>query len=443
MRPAVSLLSALLLFSTPAAAEPNPASRDACAGRGSALSEVACELERGLGEKARGALVVGVTPVAEPPVAVRPELGAKVAALVAGALAHGATAFPQSESPARARSLADGTRTLVVVTTRIVDTGVEVSADAFVGRETLWRRVRKGRSGPMAHAFATRPLDAELRSYLPVVPLVAREVVRATGADPDTVAVACGDLGADGAQELVLVGRRRIVLARVEGGKLRRLAERALAELSPIAPAPLREPIATAWISSATTLDVGLTDRAFALRLDARLEKVAEFGGALPWPGAGCAPLADLGVSAQVSACGLSLPAAEAPAAGPFDAVAGAIIVDKKGQRRLVRAGRLNGTSVASVSEGRLRPSVAGAGAQLAVADLDGDGTAELISSLDTRDPKLDAVVVHSLTSTQAATERLRLPVPSGVRALGVCPPRAGSMSPVVVATGDSVWIVR
>jgi hypothetical protein len=443
MRPAVSLLSALLLFSTPAAAEPNPTAASACAGRGSALSEVACELERGLGEKARGALVVGVTPVSEPSVAVRPELGAKAAALVAGALGHGATAVPQSEPVARARSLADGTRPLVVVATRIVDGGVEVSADAFIGRETLWRRVRKGRSGPIAHAFATRPLDAELRSYLPVVPLVARDVVRATGADPDTVAVACGDLGADGAPELVLVGRRRIVLARIEGGKVRRLAERALAELSPIAPAPLREPIASAWISSPTTVDVGLTDRALLLRLNARLETVATFSGSLPWPGAGCAALAELGASAKVSSCGLTLPAADAPAEGPFDAVAGAVVVDRDGRSRLVRAGRLNGVSTASISEGRWRSTVEGVGAQLALGDLDGDGRAELISSLDTRDPKLDAVVVHTLIPKQAATERFRLPVPTGVRALGVCPARVASMSPVVVATGDGVWIVR
>jgi hypothetical protein len=443
MRPALLLLSGLLLLSARAAAEPTASPANVCAGRGSALSEVACELAHGLGDKARGALVVGVTPVAEPPVAVRPELGAKAAALVAGALAHGATASPQTEPAARARSLADGTRPLVVVTTRIVEAGVEASADVFVGRETLWRRVRKGRSGPMAHAFAARPLDAEVRSYLPVVPLVAREIVKATGADSDTVAVACGDLGADGSSELVLVGRRKIVVARIEGGKLRRLTERTLAELSPIAPAPLREPIATAWFSSPTTLDVGLTDRAFALRLDARLEKVTAFGGALPWPGAGCAPLAELGVGAKISACGLSLPSAEALGEGPFDAVAGAVIVDRQGRSRLVRAGRLVGMNTAAVSEGRLRAAVDGVGAQLAVADLDGDGAVELVSSLDTRDPKLDAVVVRTVFSAQSVTERFRLAVPSGVRALGVCPPRAGSMNPVVVATGDSVWIIR
>jgi hypothetical protein len=407
------------------------------------LSEVACELQRGLGEKARGALVVGVIPVADPPLALRPELGAKAAALVAGAVAEGATAWPQAEPAARARSLADGTRPLVVVTTRIVDAGVEVSADAFVGRETLWRRVRKGRSGPIAHAFAARPLDAELRSYLPPVPLVAREVVKATGADPDTVAVACGDLGGDGSPELVLVGRRKVVLGRIQNGRLRRLAERAIAELAPVAPAPLREPIATAWLSSPTTVDVGLTDRAFALRLDARLEKVAALGAGLPWPGAGCAPVAELGLSEKISPCGLSLPSAAAPAEGPFDAVAGATIVDKNGQRRLVRASRLVGMSTASVSDGRFRASVERVGAQLAVGDLDGDGAVELISSLDTRDPKLDALVVHTVLPQQSVTERFRLAVPTGVRALGVCPQRAGSMSPVVVATGDSVWIVR
>jgi hypothetical protein len=348
MRPAILLLPGVLLLGVlllgaKAAAEPEP--RAACAGRGTALTEVACELTQGLGDKARGALVVGLVPVAEPPVAIRPELGVKAAALVAGALAQGATAWPQAEPAIRARSLSDGARPLVVVSIRVVDAGVEVSADTFIGRETLWRRVRKGRSGPIAHAFAARPLDAEVRSYLPAVPLVAREVVKATGAERDTVAVACGDLGADGAPELVLVGRRKVMLSRIEAGKVTMLAERSLAELGPVAPAPLREPIATAWMSSATTVDVGLTDRAAALRLNARLEKVGAFGATLPWPAGGCAPLAELGVSGRLGACGLSLPRGEAPAAGPFDSVAGTVIVGSDGRSRTLLAGRSLGTS--------------------------------------------------------------------------------------------------
>jgi hypothetical protein len=332
---------------------------------------------------------------------------------------------------------------LVVLSTRVVDAGVEVSADAFVGREALWRRVRKGRSGPLAHAFAARPLDAEVRSYLPPVPLVAREVLKATGADADTVAVACGDVGGDGSPELVLVGRRRISLGRIENGKLRRLAERPVAELGPVAPAPLREPIATVWISSPSTLDVGLTDRATALRLNGRLEKVSALGATLPWPGGGCAPLAALGVTGSVSGCGTKLPPAEAPGAGPFDAVAGAVVVGRDGMVRLVRAGRPLGTSAASVSDGRWRASVEPVGAQLALGDLDGDGRVELVSSLDTRDPSLDAVVVHTVAPNEAVAERFRVAVPTGVRALGVCPARAGSISPVVVATGDGVWVIR
>jgi hypothetical protein len=441
MRPALSLLPGVLLLSAGAAAEPDP--RSACAGRGSALTEVACELSQGLGERARGALVVGVIPTAEPPVLVRPELAGKAAALVAGALAQGATAWPRAEPAIRARSLADGARPLVVVSIRIVDAGVEVSADTFVGRETLWRRVRKGSSGPISHAFTARPLDAEVRSYLPPVPLVAREIVKATGAEPDTVAVACGDLGADGSPELVLVGRRKIALARIEAGKVRRLAERSVTELGPVAPAPLREPIATAWMSSSTTVDVGITDRAAALRLNARLEKVGALGATLPWPAAGCAPLAELGVSGRFGACGLALPRGDAPAAGPFDAVAGAVIVATDGRSRTLLAGRSLGTSTAVVSDGRLRASVGPVGAQLSLGDLDGDGRAELVSSLDTRDPKLDAVVVHSVVPPGPATERFRVAVPAGVRALAVCPARAGSMSPVVVATGDEVWVIR
>src|SRR5690349_4557138 len=102
MRSAALLLAALLLTAGNTAAEPDRPAASPCAGLGSALSEIACELGRGLGEKARGALVVGVLPSATPPVAAKPELGARAAALVAGALAQGATAWPQVETLARA-----------------------------------------------------------------------------------------------------------------------------------------------------------------------------------------------------------------------------------------------------------------------------------------------------------------------------------------------------
>ena len=69
-------VGALWVGSAGAAPEPAAAPQSCTRGAASALSELACELGRGLGERARGALVVGVEPSADAKVVVRPELRA-------------------------------------------------------------------------------------------------------------------------------------------------------------------------------------------------------------------------------------------------------------------------------------------------------------------------------------------------------------------------------
>jgi hypothetical protein len=440
---ASALVLSLLFVPVPAGAQASVAGPCAL-GQGSALAEISCELTRGLGPRAEGALVAAVVPTTDPKVTVRPELATRLAALLAGAMGKGATAWPAAEGPGRVRSLAQGSRPLVVVTTRIAESRIEVSADAYVGREKLWRRIRRGSSGPMAHAFAARALDAETRTFLPAVPLVAREIVKARGGDADTVAIACGDMDGDGAPELALLGRRRVSLSRVRAGTLVTVAERALGELSPVAGKPLREPIAAAWIPSTGVLELGLTDRAFGLRLDARLQKIAALDSRVPWPGGGCAADSVLSVGPALERC---LPTEAAPqSAGrtePVDALAGARIVTRDGRLEVVRAGRALGTTKVVVTVGRRSEILEPAGAQLALGDLDGDGLSEIVSSLDTREPSTDAIVVHSLGTGHGLVKRFSVPVPSGVRALAVCPLRAAGMAPIAAMTGDGVWVIR
>jgi hypothetical protein len=119
LRPLALLLSFLLLAGR---AEAGPAgSAPACdLGRGSALVELSCELARGLGARAAGALVAAVTPEADPSIEVKPELGTRLAGLIAGAIGRGATAWPTADSAPRIRALARGSRPLVVVTTKVL-----------------------------------------------------------------------------------------------------------------------------------------------------------------------------------------------------------------------------------------------------------------------------------------------------------------------------------
>ncbi len=445
MRIPLSLAALLLFVTTRVAAEPARGA-DACAGPlRSTLTTVGCRLAAGLGERAQGALVIGVTPTADPPVAVRAELASRLARLVAGSIGSGATAWPAVLGAARARALSDGRRPLVVVTARLGDARLEVTADAFVGRDTLWRRLRRGRSGPVSHAFAEGPLDAELKTFLPPVPLVAREIIKGQGADADLVAVACGDLDGDGSPEIAALGRRRVSVLRLRGGRVETAAARPLTALAPVAGTPLREPIAAAWIPAKGALDLGVTDRAAALRLDAKLQSVTPLAGRLPWPGGGCANVAELGVAPKLEPCrpGEAAPGGEAPGAGAGDALAGARVTRRDGSVAVVRAVRLLGTSTASIRDGARTLTVEPVGAELAVGDLDGDGSAELVASLDTQKREEDAIVVYGFSADGQASERFRLPVPSGVRAVGVCPLRSSAMAPIVVATGDGLWLVR
>ena len=86
---------------------------------------------------------------------------------------------------------------------------------------------------------------------------------------------------------------------------------------------------------------------------------------------------------------------------------------------------------------------VEGAGAQLAVGDLDQDGAVEILSSLDVDDPRRDAVVVRSWIGPAPPREVLRLPAPAGVHALATCPPEGPGRQAFVVATGDEIGVVR
>ena len=431
----------LALYAGPGRAAPEPT--PTCArGAGAALGEIACELGRGVASAAHGALVVAVPPAGEGGVEPGGELGTRLAKLVSGALGAGATAWPSVESGGRARALGGG-RPVVVIETRVRGDRLEATADVFVGRQRFWQRVRGARPGPAAHGFAERAIDAEVRSFLPKVPLVAREVRKVTGLDGDVVALACGDVTGDGEPEIATVGRQRVALGRIRGKNFETFAARGWAELEPVAPAPLREPIASAWVNEAGRLDVGSSDRARAVRLDASLREVEKLEARLPWPGGGCARVEGIVVAPGIERCAAGESALGQPGLPEgLDALAGALVVAADGRARVVRAGRRASDATLLVVDGKQKVELPRAGAQVALGDLDGDGAPEIATTLDTLEASADALLVYSWLGTELR-ERLRLPIPTGIRALGLCPARAGAMGPIVLATRDALWLVR
>lgn len=407
------------------------------------MAEIACEIRHSLDDLPPGALVVAAPLPAEPSVKNPAGLTARLSNVVAGAL--GARASDEAAKLARARTLASDAGTLVHLTPNLSHGDLQVAVDVYRVPKSFWDRVRDPEPSPSQHTFARRKLDAELRTFLPPVPLVAQHIDKAPTSEPDPVAVACGDANGDGAQEIVLVGRHRIQLGRIRSGRLLSSTTRSWTELSPLSRAPLREPIASAVIREPGTVDVGLSDRLDGVRMQGDLVLTGKLGRRLPWAGGGCARVVGLSVRPEIEACTDGDAAPEvARMAGPADALAGARVVQPNGSTRLIRAERsFNSSSVVVTDDRGKSARVEGVGAQLAVGDPDGDGRPEILWGANTLTPGGDALIVSTWQDDGRVTERLRVGVPTGVRAIAVCDAEDTGMAPIVVATRGAVWLVR
>jgi hypothetical protein len=295
----------------------------------------------------------------------------------------------------------------------------------------LWQRVRHKKPSAEQQAFVEVALDAELRALIPPPPLVVSETIKLKAPERGIVAVACGPLGRDGGQELALVSRSNVRVGRIAGRSFNERKRVTWAALSPVAPAPLREPIATAEITQQGSLRVGLSDRRDGLVLSGDLGILERYDGA--WPtGGGCLARSGLGLSGHLAECD-GKGAAAGPSAPTLDALAGTT---------RLWLGRDAATSTLSSSERGLVPNETRVGAQLALGDADSDGSLELAFSADTLEPGKDRLTLATIGAGKL-TPRFTLPVPA-ITALAICGRREGpSMAPLVLATGDELWLIR
>jgi len=383
-------------------------------------------------------------------------LTAQLAAQLAGRLAQGARARPEPLALAAARNQAQGSPALIHLRIEIAQGKLRASADIYPVPRSVWARIREPEPGPVKHAFAEAPIDAELRTYLAPVPLVAFNVERGRNFEGDVMALACGDLDHDGAPEIISMSRRRVTTLRIRGRKVLPLRSRNWSDLSPVAPVPLREPIGFASLvdrgdpaALPVFLDIGLSDRSRSIRLDGALEIAATFSGIAVPDGAAsaCTHTPALTITGPLAACAPGDPAPRAPSVGgQYDAFASTRLLSPKGEPFVVWAGREKGALEVRDDQGH-HAGLESVGAQLALGDLDQDGAPEIISSLDTQNPLDDAVVVRSWKRNRehgrVFEEIVRIPAAAGVRALGVCPPDGPGRAPFVVATADEIWVVR
>jgi hypothetical protein len=431
--------------STSGSAAPPPPAADA-----RALTAIVDAIGKDVGASAKGALVVA-SPLKTDAAAPRgAELSARIASLLAGKL--GARAHPSAATLASARALSGRASSLAFASVEIAGGTLRVTVDLYAVVGNSWDRLRNPLPGPMAHAFAQAPIDAEVRAFLAPTPLEQAKVHKASLAETDVLAIACGDLDHDGGLELAIVSRARVALGKLRGGKFVASRTATWASLAKRLPVPLREPIGGAALSPRDApglLLVGTSDRG-GVALDPSLAPVRPLLGI---------PVATRGHSAcaapspESSAFEGGLVACErAGAAGRtlamlprFDGAAALELVGPHGETATVTAARDPAGSVrlvrgpATAGGSSVEVTLDGAGAQLALDDLDDDGDPELVTTSDAGE---DAITISTLTGDKLRTRR-KLPAPAGVSALGTCPAEQDGRRGVVAVVGAEVWLVR
>ena len=425
---------------------PAPPAAPATPAHVSALTHLASEVASGIGTVPADTLVAVSAPTTDIPAPRGDELAVRVAALVASKL--GGKAHPQAASLAVARAAAGRAGSLVYVQLEIVKGALNATADLYPVVSNGWERLRNPAPGPKAHAFVASALDAEIRTYLQPIVLEQASVHKAKLEEPDVVAIGCGDVDADGGLEIALATRSRVVLGKLRGGKLTIVRAAPWSQLAPRVPVPLREAVGSIVLAPQVhpgELFVGTTDRG-GVAVDALLALRRPLTG-IPIPGADGDACMAAEPAANAFSSGIACmpppkgdPATVVPPAR-FDAIAALSLVGKDGVVTDVTALREPSGRV------RLRRSdvakelpLDGAGAQLALADLDLDGTAEIAVSGDL--PEGDALTVYSWRAS-GLVQRLKVPTKEPVRALAACPPEERGLPALVAIVGSEVWLVR
>ena len=403
----------------------------------SALGTVVPQLAKDLGDAAKGSMVVAsvlTTDVASPK---GDELAVRVASLLAGLLGGDTRAHAATATLAGARAVAGKSKGLVFVAVEVSKGQLRVTVDRYPVLSNSWDRLRLPPPPPVAHSFATVPIDAEVRTFLPPILLEQAKVAKASHTEGDVLAAACGDVDGDGGIELVLVSRARVAVGRIRSGQFAVESSAAWTTLAPLAPTPLREALGGASIDGPGRLFVGTTDRG-GVQLDAKLAVRERFAG-IPVGAARCAvPRPEGGAfGGELVPC-VGKPDATRSTAR-FDAVAYFLHTRTDGAVSALSVMREAGTTRVRKA-GDERILFEGAGAQLAFGDMDLDGLPEIVSSADATD---DTLRIQTLADDGTLRERLKVAAPAGVRALAICPPEENGAQALVAIVGTEVWLVR
>jgi hypothetical protein len=410
----------------------------AASARASAIANIAPEIAKGIAGVPKHAIVVVAPLISDLQTTRGDELALRVASQIATKI--DADVRPHTATLAAARALASRGPALVFVQVEIAHGKIRVTADVYSALANSWDRVRSPAPPPRAHAFAESAIDAEVRTFLPPIPLEQARVHKAKHDEGDVLAVACGDVDGDGGIEIVLVSRARVAVGRIKGNAFVPFAVAKWSAISARAAAPLREPIAGVQIEPNSGLFVGMSDRLpFALMAD--LKPAAALRG-IPVAASGaneCAlvdtddgAFARSPIECQGSAEHFESPVARVDAFAEFD-----VITTEGATFPIVAAHDANG-KLFLVWHGA-KQTIDGTGAQVAIGDLDQDGAPEIVTSSDRSN---DAISIATWTAS-GLKPRLLIPAPLGVHALAICPPELKGAPALVGVVGNEVWLVR
>jgi len=374
------------------------------------------------------------------------ELAVRIGALLAGHLGGGARAHPQTARLSVARALAGHAGALAYVQAAIAGGELRAAVDVYPPAANVWDRIRNPVPPPTVHAFASAPIDAEVRSYLTPLLLEQSRVERARHSEGEILAAGCGDADGDGGDELVLVSRTRVALGRIRAGAF--TAERTAdwSRLAVRAPVPMREPLAGAVVGFGSIL-VGSTERdsvSLSMELGAPQALVGVPASGLqgavcltPEPSAGAFDGAPVDCAMRRD----PKPVLAVPAPR-FDAFAATRVASPDGATSdLVAVREPSGKVRIKRGDTVIVPDGA-FGAQLAIADLDQDGTAELATTADGGPD--DAVTIATIDSSALPwLVRFRVAVSEPIRAMAVCPPEQHGEPTLVAVTASELWLIR